>query len=187
MEAGRSVIPLVKSFVAHHRGAGPGNLRPVFIVRQQICVCFPTLCRRLGAFLRPRRRRALLYLGDAPEQPATALGLGTLDLLPERERRGGRAVAAWLWSAGSSGVQACQRAGTGGEEQAHAMSLPQLNRGAQSPAAHGVRARSDLRRGWELPRGPCGPGRVCFCSAAEAGVCGYRCALPLLPPWATSD
>uniref|UniRef100_A0A663F9H1 Abhydrolase domain containing 15 n=1 Tax=Aquila chrysaetos chrysaetos TaxID=223781 RepID=A0A663F9H1_AQUCH len=40
MEAGRSLIPLVKSFTAHHRGAGPGNLRPVFIVKQQICVCF---------------------------------------------------------------------------------------------------------------------------------------------------
>lgn len=129
-------------------------------------MCFRTLCGRLGAVLRPRRRQAGLYLGDAPEQPTTALGPGELELLTERESRGGRAAAAWLWSAGSSGVWACQRAGAGGEEQAHGTSLPRLNCGARLPAAHGARAWPDLRRGRELPRSPAG--QEGFASARQA-------------------
>lgn len=150
----------------------------------------------------------MLYLEGAPEQTATALGPdagralgGELDLLTEgerrkrRRRRRGKAATALLSAVGSSGVCARQQAGTEGVKASPRHIAPPARLGRT--VGLGPRLRMELvpgktsagsgsQRGWELP---CGyQERFAFGSQPKLEVCGYRCALPLLPPlWSTSD
>lgn len=92
---------------AHHHGAGPGNLRPVFIVKQQICVCGWLIANALWHRQNPRGTWGLLELGDA-----TALGellVVSWDLRMEgerkrkRRRRRGKAARAFAVRGSSRG------------------------------------------------------------------------------------
>lgn len=187
-EAGRSLIPLVKSFVAHHRGAEPGNLRPVFIVKQQICVCF--------------------FLSNALWH-STALGHTWMMPQSKRPRPWGRALGELLlgsWTSLGRG-----RGGRGGEEKqqqhcCHQQAAPgsvHTNRRAPrgEEQGQGRRSRPGSRRGRtrspcpaKPPRGRAAPAlcspprqeRFAFVLQPKPEVCGYRCALPLLPPGSIS-
>lgn len=189
-EAGRSLIPLVKSFVAHHRGAEPGNLRPVFIVKQQICVCFflsnalwhSTAPAGLGhTWMMPQSKRPWRWgraLGELLLGSWTSLGEG--ERKKRRRRRRGKAATALLSSAGSSWVRAHEQAGAKGGRASPRHSAPGT---APSPAAHGARARQTLPGvGQQLPCGHLLTRKgVCFCFAAKArGVWLQVCTSP--PP-----
>lgn len=132
--------------MAHHRGAEPGNLRPVFIVKQQICVCF--------------------FLSNALWHSTARAGLGRTWMMPQskRPRRWGRALGELLLGSWTS----LGRGRGGGEEkqqqlcchQQAALGFVHMNRRAPrggrasprhgapgtapSPAAHGARARQTL-------------------------------------------
>lgn len=186
-EAGRSLIPLVKSFVAHHRGAEPGNLRPVFIVKQQICVCF--------------------FLSNALWHSTAPAGLGHTWMMPQSKwpRPWGRALGELLlgsWTSLGRGrggrgggeekqQQLCchQQAAPGfvhmnrrvprGEEQAQGTALPARLRAR--PHTELVRGKPSTGSGSGCPVVTSSPGKVCFCFAAKArGVWLQVCTSP--PP-----
>lgn len=144
--------------MAHHRGAEPGNLRPVFIVKQQICVCF--------------------FLSNALWHSTAPAGLGHTWMMPQskwprpwgralgelllgswtswegerrKRRRRGKAATALLSSAGSSWVCAHEQAGAKGGRASPRHGAPGT---APSPAAHGARAWQTLHGvGQRLPCG----------------------------------
>lgn len=164
------LIPLVKSFVAHHRGAEPGNLRPVFIVKQQICVCFflsnalwhSTAPAGLGhTWMMPQSKRPWRWgraLGELLLGSWTSLGRGR----GGRRRRRGKAATALLSSAGSSWVCAHEQAVAEGEEQAQGMALPARLGARAQQTPHGV--------GQQLPCAHLLTRKGLFCSQSQRCV-----------------
>lgn len=184
-EARRSLIPLVKSFVAHHRGAEPGNLRPVFIVKQQICVCF--------------------FLSNALWHSTVPAGLGHIWMMPQSKRpwHWGRALGELLLGSWTSLGRGRGRRGRGGGEEKQQQlcchqqaalgfvhmsrrsprgkSKPKARRSRSSCPANPPRGRAAAAL-WSPPHQE----RFAFVLQPKPEVCGYRCALPLLPPGSTS-
>lgn len=178
--------------MAHHRGAEPGNLRPVFIVKQQICVCF--------------------FLSNALWHSTAPAGLGHTWMMPQSKRpwRWGRVLGELLlgsWTSLGRGRGRRGRGGGGGGEekqqqlcchQQAALGFVHMSgrspRGKSKPKAWALPARLRARPHTELvPSKPStgsgsscpvvtsSPGKVCFCFAAKArGVWLQVCTSP--PP-----
>lgn len=174
-EARRSLIPLVKSFVAHHRGAEPGNLRPVFIVKQQICVCF--------------------FLSNALWHSTAPAGLAHTWMMPQSKRpwRWGRALGELLLGSWTSLGRGRGGRGGGEEKQQQLCCHQQAALGFVHMSRRWPRGQSKPKawRSWHSK--PCtgsgsscpvltsSPGKVCFCFAAKArGVWLQVCTSP--PP-----
>lgn len=157
-----------------------------------------------GAFAPGTAAAGLCYTWMMPpEQTAAALGPGAgralggeLDLLrsrrgEKRRRRRGKAATAVLPSLSSSWVRAGEGAGAQGVKANPRYGAARHGAAERRGSASG-RTRSSCpakpRRGRELPRGvPARQERFAFVSQPKLELCGYRCALPLLPPWSTSD
>lgn len=172
--------------MAHHRGAEPGNLRPVFIVKQQICVCF--------------------FLSNALWHSTAPAGLGHTWMMPQSKRpwRWGRALGELLGSWTSLGRGRGERGG--GEEKQQQLCCHQQAalgfvhtsrrspRGKSKPKARRSRHSSEpgctrsfvpgkpsRGSGSSCPVVTSSPGKVCFCFGAKArGVWLQVCTSP--PP-----